>query len=107
MQRVEEIFKELVLLNEEGDHDEMADLMYDLQSYLVKHQYLTDQLFPTEKGSEELQELTDIFLEIRREYQSDEEKIQDFSYLAVAWDWLYSRGVPVNDGRNMIGMLNG
>jgi len=79
---------DLIELNKEARHDDMADLMICLEYDLTKNGHLTEQLIPTKKGLEEEKEIVNIFLNVRREFQKDHEAIQDFSYISVAWDWL-------------------
>lgn len=100
MEIINKVYRELLSLNSKGDHDEQAELMVDLQDYLIRNEYLTEELLPTEKGNSKLNKLVSIFLRVRREFQPDDEKVQDFSYLSVAWDWLVDTGVKINEMRN-------
>lgn len=96
----EEYYNKLVELNTGAKHDDMAELMLNLQDDLIERGYMTQDLKKTESSNttETLSLVTDVFLEIRREYQHDDEPITDFSYLSVAWEWLVKTGVEINNG---------
>jgi len=87
----------LVKLNVERNHDEMAETVVKLQHHLVRAEYLTEDLVPTNTSDISVldKQIVDIFLDVRREYQEDGEVCQDFSYLSVAWYWLESNGTKI------------
>jgi len=92
-------FKELKLLNKQAKHDEMAELMLELQDHLIQKGYLTDDLCRTQKSMRDsnTKQIVKIFLNVRREYQEDDEPCHDFSYIAVAFDWLNEYGIIINN----------
>lgn len=83
-------FERLKELNIMKDHDSMADLMLDLQGYLIKKGYLTKDLrrTTTSNRSESTEEIVNIFISVRNQYQPYESVCEDFSYVSVAFDWL-------------------
>lgn len=98
-QNTKYFFKELNLLNQVAKHNEMADLMLELQNHLIQKGYLTDDLCRTrlQFHDSSIKQIVNIFLNVRREYQQDNEPCDDFSYIAVAFDWLSENGIQVNE----------
>lgn len=83
-------FERLKELNLLKNHDEMAELMLELQSYLIEKGYLTNELRKTSSSyrTESAKEIVTIFVSVRNEYQPYEHECEDFSYISVAFDWL-------------------
>lgn len=86
---LKDFFNLLLHYNNKKDDDNMSELMVSLQSYLIDLGALTKNLFPIKVDDEKVNKLTEIFLNVRREYTEDtQEETNDFSYWSVALDWL-------------------
>lgn len=95
-------FERLCQFNELKDENSAVELMVEVQEFLIKRGVLNDELqFVTgcKITDKEVKKIKDIFINVRREYQSDEEPCEDFSYFAVAIDWLLANNITPKIGR--------
>ena len=98
---INDFYKKLLEVNSSNDFevnkgDDAADLMLDLQDYLINNKIISDNLFPLNIENDEQHLIANIFLEVRRDFQADNEEIHDFSYLSVADKWLNSNAIKIS-----------
>lgn len=101
MNTIKEFYELLIMINNNKSDvtikaDDASDLMLDLQDFLINKGVIDENLFPLNVNSDIEKQISDIFLDIRRKFQNDDEQISDFSYLMVADKWLLLNDVKLN-----------
>ena len=101
MKTIKDFFNKLLEINNRIDFqsnkaDDVSDLMLDLQEYLIETKVINSDLFPSNINSIDDELISNIFLDVRRNFQDDDEEIRDFSYLQVADKWLSVNNVKIN-----------